>query len=56
MHVSLTRRGGNLKLLGLRGPVLDILTVAALLDVIPNFEDETEAVGSFRPRGYFATS
>jgi len=55
MHVSLTRRGGDLKLLGLRGPVLDVLTVAKLLDVIPNFENETSAVESFRPRGHFAT-
>jgi anti-anti-sigma factor len=53
MHVALRRSGGNLKILGPRGRVLDVLKVFRLLDVIPSFDHETEALDSFRPRGYF---
>jgi anti-sigma B factor antagonist len=52
MYVSIKRRGGELKLLSPRGRVLDVLTVFRLLDVIPSFEDEIEALASFRPRGF----
>ena len=55
MYVSLKRSGGELKLLSPRGRVLDVLTVCRLLDVIPSFEDEIEALASFRPRGFSAT-
>jgi anti-anti-sigma factor len=55
MYVSLKRCGGELKLLSPRGRVLDVLTVCRLLDVIPSFEDEIEALASFRPQGFFAT-
>lgn len=55
MCVSLKRSGGELKLLSPRGRVLDVLKVFRLLDVIPSFEDETEALESFRPRGFFVT-
>jgi anti-anti-sigma factor len=47
MCVSLKRIGGELKLLSPRGRVLDVLKVFRLLDVIPSFEDETEALQSF---------
>ena len=56
MYVSINRCGDELKLLSPRGRVLDVLRVFRLLDVIPSFEDEIEALASFRPRGFFATS
>jgi len=55
MYVSLKRTGGELKLLSPRGRVLDVLTVFRLLDVIPSFEDETNALASFQPRTCSAT-
>lgn len=55
-YVSLKRQGGELKLLCPRGRVLEVLTLFHLLDNIPSFEDEAEALNSFRPRGYSATS
>ena len=56
MCVSLKRNGGELKILFPRGRVLDVLKVFRLLEVIPSFDDETEALNSFRPGGIFATS
>lgn len=55
MYVSVKRSGGELKLLSPRGRVLDVLTVFRLLEVIPSFEDEIEALNSFRSQGLFAT-
>jgi anti-sigma B factor antagonist len=55
-YVSLRRQDGDLKLLCPFGRVLEVLTVFRLLDTIPSFEDEAEALASFRPRGYSATS
>ena len=55
MCVSLKRSGGELKLLSPRDRVLDVLKVFRLLDVIPSFEDETNALASFRLRTCFAT-
>jgi anti-sigma B factor antagonist len=52
--VSLRRQGGALKLLHPRGRVLEVLSVFHLLDTIPSFEDEPQAVASFRPLGYSA--
>jgi anti-anti-sigma factor len=56
MYVSLERQGGELKLLGPCGPVFEVLTVFHLLDTIPSFEDETQALASFRSQGYFETA
>ena len=53
-YVSLRRQGGDLKLLRPCGRVLVVLTVIQLLDIIPSFEDETQALASFRTRGYSA--
>ncbi len=53
-YVSLSRQGGSLKLLRPCGRVRTVLRVIRLLDVIPTFEDETQALASFRPQGYSA--
>ena len=53
---SLRRQGGSLKLLCPRGRVRAVLRVVRLLETIPTFEDETQALASFRRRGYSATS
>lgn len=54
--VSLRKRGGDLRLLRPRGRVLEVLTVFRLLEVIPSFEREAEALASFEGRSNFATS
>ena len=53
-HVSLSRHGGSLKLLCPHGRVRAVLRVIRLPDIIPTFEDEAQALASFRPQGYFA--
>jgi anti-sigma B factor antagonist len=54
LFVSLRCQGGDLKLLRPCGRVLLVFKVIHLLDVIPSFEDETQALASFQPRGYSA--
>jgi anti-sigma B factor antagonist len=54
--VSLRRQGGDLKLLCPCGRVLEVFRVLRLLKVIGSFEDENQALASFRPQGYAATS
>jgi anti-anti-sigma factor len=53
-YVSLRRQAGSLKLLCPRGRVRAVLRVVRLPEIIPTFEDETEALASFRPRGFSA--
>jgi anti-sigma B factor antagonist len=53
-YVSLRRQGGDLKLLCPRGRVVMVLKVLHLLDIIPSFNDETQALASFQPRGFSA--
>jgi anti-sigma B factor antagonist len=53
-YVSLSRQRGSLKLLRPGGRVRTMLRVIRLLDIIPTFEDETQALASFRPQGYSA--
>jgi len=53
-YVSLKDQGGDLRLLRPCGRVLEVFRVLRLLETIPSFEDEAQAVGSFRPQGYFA--
>jgi anti-sigma B factor antagonist len=55
-HASLKRHGGGLKLLRPGGRVLQVLTVIHLLDIIPSFDDEAQALASFGPRSYSASS
>ncbi len=52
--VFLSRQGGSLKLLCPCGRVQAVLRVIRLPDIIPTFEDETEALVSFRPQSNFA--
>ena len=52
--VSLRRQGGDLKLLCPCGRVLEVFRVLRLLKSIASFEDETQALVSFRPKGYAA--
>src|SRR5215813_10860989 len=52
-YVSLRGQGGELKLLCPAGRVLEVLTVLRLLQIIPSFEEETQALASFRPLGHF---
>ena len=53
--VSFERNRGELKLLAPRGRVREVLKVFRLLDVIPNFEDESQALASFGLQGSSAT-
>ena len=53
---SIKQQGGDLKLLCPRGRVMEVFRVLRLLEIIPSFEDETQALSSFRVRGYAATS
>ena len=53
-YVSLKHRGGDLKLVRPEGRVLEVFNLLHLLEVIPSFEDETQALASFRPQRYFA--
>ena len=55
-YVSLKRHGGDLKLLCPGGRVLQVLTVLHLLDIIPSFDDEAQALASFGPRTHSASS
>jgi stage II sporulation protein AA (anti-sigma F factor antagonist) len=55
-YLALKRQNGDLRLLRPSGRVREVLTLFHLLGEIPSFEDEAEALASFRPRGYYATS
>ena len=46
--VSLGRKSGGLKLLRPRGSVKLVLETLHLLEVIPSYEDEAQALASFR--------
>ena len=51
---SLREQGGDMRFLGPRGAVLEAFKVLHLQEVIPTFEDENQALASFRLRGKFA--
>jgi anti-sigma B factor antagonist len=53
-YVSLRAKGGDLKLLCPCGRVLEVLRTLHLLEVIPSFEHEAQALTSFRPLRHFA--
>jgi anti-anti-sigma factor len=48
-YFSLRSQGGELKLLHPCGHVFEIFSALHLLKLIPSFEDETQALASFRP-------
>jgi anti-sigma B factor antagonist len=54
-HASVSRLGGSLKLLLPSGHALEVLRVLHVLEIIPSFEDETQALASFRSQGNSAT-
>jgi anti-sigma B factor antagonist len=47
-YVTLVREGGSLKLLRPSDRVREVLAVMRILDSIPTFENEAEALASFR--------
>jgi anti-sigma B factor antagonist len=53
-YVSLRCQGGSLKLFRPSDRVRAVLKVIHLLDIIPTFEDEAQALASFRPQDYSA--
>lgn len=55
-YLCLERLNGALKLLGARGRVREVLTLLRLMEKIPCFDDETQALASFRPRSDAAAS
>jgi anti-sigma B factor antagonist len=55
-YVSLTRQGGSLKLLRPSDRVREVLVVMRILNSIPTYEDEAEALASFRAAASSATS
>ena len=52
---SLRDQGGDVRFLRPRAAALEAFRVLRLLEVIPTFEDENQALASFRPRSNFAT-
>jgi anti-sigma B factor antagonist len=54
-YVSLRRLKGEVKLLHPTGRVQTVLAITHLLQVIPNFEEESAALASFSSRGQAAT-
>jgi anti-anti-sigma factor len=53
---SLRRHGGDLKMLCPSGHVLEVFRVLRLLGTITSFDDETQALASFRSLGHAASS
>ncbi len=53
-YLSLRGQGGELKMLHPGGHVLEMFSTLHLLKLIPTFEDETQALASFRPLTYSA--
>jgi anti-sigma B factor antagonist len=54
-YVFLREQGGDLKLLCPCGRVREVFRVLRLQEIFPSFEEETQALASFRGRTYFAT-
>lgn len=52
--ISLRDRGGDLRFIRPTGRALLAFNVLHLLDAIPTFDNENEALASFRARGLFA--
>jgi len=48
-YTTVSRQGGSLKLLNLTKRITDLLSITKLLTVFETFDQESEAVGSFKP-------
>ena len=55
-HVSLLRQGGSLKLCSPSNRVRDVLEAMKLINILSTFDNEVEALDSFRPLGYSASA
>src|SRR5262249_38048884 len=53
-YLALRGQGGHLRLLHPSSHALEVFRVLHLLELIPSFEDEYQALASFRPVGPFA--
>ena len=49
-YTSLREQGGDLKLLRPSGRVLKVFRLFHVLEIIPSFENENQALASFRPQ------
>ncbi|HRH44014.1 MAG TPA: STAS domain-containing protein [Pyrinomonadaceae bacterium] len=47
-HLDSQKNGGEFKLLGLSGQVIELMKMTRLLTVFETFEDETDALNSFQ--------
>ena len=54
--VSLRRQGGDLRVLRPSGLVLEVFRILRLQEIILSFDDEAQALASFRSRGHAASS
>ena len=52
--VSLRESGGDLRFIRPTGDARMAFNILSLLDLIRTFDNEDEALASFRPKGYFA--
>lgn len=52
--ISLRSQGGDLRLLHMRDHVRQVFAVLHLLEIIPSFEDESQALASFGPLSHVA--
>ena len=50
MYTSLKKQGGDLKMLRPSGRVLKVFRLLHVLEIIPSFENENQALASFRPQ------
>ena len=53
-YFSIRGQGGDLKLLRPTGRVLDMFRVLHLMQLLQSFDDENQALASFRPQNNFA--
>ena len=53
--VSLRRQGGDLRVLRPSGHVLEVFRVLRLQEAISSFDDEAQALASFRSQGFAAS-
>ena len=50
-YTTISRQGGQLKLLNLTKRITDLLAITKLLTVFETYENEADAVRSFAPKG-----